>query len=191
MGTLLSMYAQAGGSLEGEVAEQKEEINTLQEQLTNERNAERREQIRKAMAIAQAKINVAKQKMKQLLEGAAETASKAAVSLGDNAQIATEQFNQGAKVVGAKLSSGLASLKSSIGKKLSSGIKSISDKVKSHYDEYNERQLVNKAFRARQEAKKAQDKANQAKALAQNTLEKYSIDTDDTSSRSISDDETF
>jgi len=145
MGTLLSMYGQAGGSLEQDVEAKRKELKDLQTQLSAEKSAERREKIKKAMDAVQGQINQLSEKMKQLLRGAAETASKAANFL-----------SEGAKGLGSKLSEGLASF----GSKLSSGLKSATSDISNRYQDYKDRQALSTALKAEQDAKRAQAKAD-------------------------------
>lgn len=167
MGALLSMYGQAGGALEDDVAEKKKELQKLQDQYKAEKNAERRAQIEKAMASAQVSINEAKEKMKNLLQGAADTASKAAATLGSKLSL-----------FGAKLSSGIKST----GAKLSSGIKSATSQLKDKYDDYKERSVINDSIKAQQQANRAQKKADELKDKASKTSYASSTSSKSTSS---------
>ena len=82
MGVLLNMYGGASEALEQQVAMKLKEIAELKRQLAVEKNKERMIQIQKAIARIESDIQIAKEKMKHLLKGAADTVSKAAASLG-------------------------------------------------------------------------------------------------------------
>ena len=82
MGVLLNMYGGASEALEQQVAVKLKELADLKKLLSIERNQERKQQIQKAIDRMQRDIDIAKDKMKHLLIGAAETVSKAASSLG-------------------------------------------------------------------------------------------------------------
>ena len=82
MGVLLNMYGGASEALEQQVAMKLKEIAELKRQLAVEKNKERMIQIQKAIVRIENDIQIAKEKMKHLLKGAADTVSKAAASLG-------------------------------------------------------------------------------------------------------------
>jgi len=82
MGVLLNMYGGASEALEQQVAMKLKEIAELKKQLSVEKNRERIIQIQKAISRMESDIRIAKEKMKHLLKGAADTVSKAAASLG-------------------------------------------------------------------------------------------------------------
>lgn len=82
MGVLLNMYGGASEALEQQVAMKLKEIAELKRQLAVEKNKERIIQIQKAIVRIESDIQIAKEKMKHLLKGAADTVSKAAASLG-------------------------------------------------------------------------------------------------------------
>ena len=82
MGVLLNMYGGASEALEQQVAMKLKEIAELKRQLAVEKNKERMIQIQKAIVRIESDIQIAKEKMKHLLKGAADTVSKAAASLG-------------------------------------------------------------------------------------------------------------
>jgi hypothetical protein len=82
MGVLLNMYGGASEALEQQVAMKLKELSDLKRQLAVEKNKERVIQIQKAIKRIESDIEIAKEKMKHLLKGAADTVSKAAVSLG-------------------------------------------------------------------------------------------------------------
>lgn len=82
MGVLLNMYGGASEALEQQVAMKLKEIADLKRQLAVEKNKERIVQIQKAIARMESDIQIAREKMKHLLKGAADTVSKAAASLG-------------------------------------------------------------------------------------------------------------
>jgi hypothetical protein len=82
MGVLLNMYGGASEALEQQVAMKLKEIAELKRQLAVEKNKERIIQIKKAISRMESDIQIAKEKMKHLLKGAADTVSKAAASLG-------------------------------------------------------------------------------------------------------------
>lgn len=83
MGVLLNMYGGASEALEQQVAMKLKEIAELKRQLAVEKNKERIIQIQKAIVRIESDIQIAKEKMKHLLKGAADTVSKAAASLGN------------------------------------------------------------------------------------------------------------
>lgn len=82
MGVLLNMYGGASEALEQQVAMKLKEIAELKRQLAVEKNKERIIQIQKTITRIESDIQIAKEKMKHLLKGAADTVSKAAASLG-------------------------------------------------------------------------------------------------------------
>jgi gas vesicle protein len=155
MGTLLTMYGQAGGSLEQDVEAKRKELRELQTQLAAEKSAERREKIKKAMESVQGQIDQISEKMKQLLRGAAETASKAA-----------NYLSEGAKGFGSKLSSGFKSF----GSKLSSGVKTATSDISNRYQDFKDRQAVASALKAEQELRRAQAKVEAKQAAADKRL---------------------
>lgn len=144
MGVLLNMYGGASEALEQEVASKRKELADLNAQLSAEKSEARRQQIKAAMEKVQVGMDAAKEKMKQLLRGAAETAGKAAAAL-----------SAGAKVAGAKLSAGL----SSFGSKLSSGLSSIGQSFKGKIEDYRDKQSTRQMFAAQAEAEIAKMKA--------------------------------
>lgn len=83
MGVLLNMYGGASETLEHQVAMKLAEIAELKKRLAVEKNKERIIQIQKAISRMEDDIQVAKEKMKSLLKGAADTVSKAVIALGD------------------------------------------------------------------------------------------------------------
>lgn len=93
MGVLLNMYGGASEALEQQVAMKLKEIAELKRQLAVEKNKERMIQIQKAIARMESDIQVAKEKMKHLLKGAADTVSKAAASLGTKTSGALSKFS--------------------------------------------------------------------------------------------------
>lgn len=82
MGVLLNMYGGASEALEQQVAMKLKEIAELKRQLAVEKKKERIIQIQKAIVRMENDVQIAKEKMKDLLKGAADTVSKAAMSLG-------------------------------------------------------------------------------------------------------------
>lgn len=154
MGTLLTMYGQAGGVEESAAQARKAEIDAynaqlaeINKQLATERNAERKraleerkKRFQEGLANAKDALRKAQEKMKLLLRGAAETATKAAAALSDGMETAKEKMSEfgqrlssGAKSLGGKLSSGASSLAS----KLSSGASSLARKMKESYKDTN------------------------------------------------------
>lgn len=93
MGVLLNMYGGASEALEQQVAMKLKEIAELKRQLAVEKNKERMIQIQKAIARIESDIQIAKEKMKHLLKGAADTVSKAAASLGTKTSGALSKFS--------------------------------------------------------------------------------------------------
>lgn len=93
MGVLLNMYGGASEALEQQVAMKLKEIAELKRQLAVEKNKERIIQIQKAIARMEIDIQVAREKMKHLLKGAADTVSKAAASLGTKTSGALSKFS--------------------------------------------------------------------------------------------------
>lgn len=85
MGTLLSMYGQAGNVTENEALAAKSELKDIDRELANEKNPERQKQLVNAKKQALIKYKAAKDRMKQLLLGAAETAAQAATALDTDA----------------------------------------------------------------------------------------------------------
>lgn len=82
MGVLLNMYGGASEALEQQVTMKLKEIAELKRQLAVEKNRERMIQIQKAIVRIERDIQMAKEKMRHLLNGAVETVSKAAANLG-------------------------------------------------------------------------------------------------------------
>ncbi len=118
----MSMYGQAGGSLEEDVAMKKKELEELQKKYKNEKSEEKRARIKKMMIETQNKMNDAKQKMKLLLRGIAKTTSKAASSLSD-----------GMSSLALKLSAGInASKKNNQDKEIDEARKAADKKVRSN-----------------------------------------------------------
>jgi uncharacterized protein YfaS (alpha-2-macroglobulin family) len=93
MGVLLNMYGGASEALEQQVAMKLKEIAELKRQLAVEKNKERMIQIQKAIVRIESDIQIAKEKMKHLLKGAADTVSKAAASLGTKTSGALSKFS--------------------------------------------------------------------------------------------------
>jgi len=93
MGVLLNMYGGASEALEHQVAMKLKEIAELKRQLAVEKNKERMIQIQKAIVRIESDIQIAKEKMKHLLKGAADTVSKAAASLGTKTSGALSKFS--------------------------------------------------------------------------------------------------
>lgn len=84
MGTLLSMYGQAGGAIENEYKSNKAEYIKLKEQYENEENPEKRGVMKDKLKTAKTVLEQSKTKMKQLLNGASETAQRAAKALSSS-----------------------------------------------------------------------------------------------------------
>lgn len=93
MGVLLNMYGGASEALEQQVAMKLKEIAELKRQLAVEKNKERMIQIQKAIARMESDVQIAKEKMKHLLKGAADTVSKAAASLGNKTSDALSKLS--------------------------------------------------------------------------------------------------
>lgn len=93
MGVLLNMYGGASEALEQQVAMKLKEIAELKRQLAVEKNKERMIQIQKTIVRIESDIQIAKEKMKHLLKGAADTVSKAAASLGTKTSGALSKFS--------------------------------------------------------------------------------------------------
>lgn len=115
---LFTIYAQAGGALENEIAIKKKELSQLQKELAAEKSAERKEKLLQGIAAVQGQISDIQEKMKQLLRTVAQKASGVASSL-----------SSGMKSIGTKISSSIKS--SSLGKM-----------VKSKIDEYRDNKVI-------------------------------------------------
>jgi hypothetical protein len=77
MGVLLKMYGQAGGALENEISKSEEYLKQLQKELLQATDEATKKQIQSSIAFTQKKIAESTEKMKSLLQGAAQTALKA------------------------------------------------------------------------------------------------------------------
>jgi hypothetical protein len=144
MGVLFNMYGGATEALEQEIANMKQNVANLNAQLSAEKNEHRKKKIREAIVKARQGMNAAKEKMKQLLRGVAETAGKAAAAL-----------SAGAKVAGKKLSAGLSSL----GSKLSSGLSSLGSAFKGKIKDYKDRKAIERYY-----SEKAKEATSQMKS---------------------------
>jgi hypothetical protein len=167
MGTLLTMYGQAGGVEESAAQARRAEIDAFRSQIAKinlhihlERNPEqkqileeRKRRFQQGLATAQEGLKKAQEKMKMLLRGAAETATKAAAALSSGMQTSSggsalgqklsfrakslsNDLNRGATSLEQKLSSGAKSLSNNLSRgasslegKLSSGAKSLSNNL--------------------------------------------------------------
>ena len=77
MGHLLSMYGGAGESLETSYNEKRTNFLRAREEFNSEKDKLRREQLREVMEHAKVVMNSSKEKMKALLKGVTDAASKA------------------------------------------------------------------------------------------------------------------
>ena len=107
MGVLLNMYGGATDALEQEIAQRKNELNDLKRQLSQERSEERRAKIRQMMANVQARLDVGKQKLGQLFEGASQAAQRAAQDLRARGVIAGQKLSSGLKSLGMDIQAGV------------------------------------------------------------------------------------
>ena len=101
MGVLLNMYGGASEALEQQVSQKLNEIVNFKNKLLLEKNEENKRKIKESISKIEKDIAISKEKMKQLLMGAAESASKAASALGSDVK---------SNLI-SKLSSGFAGLK--------------------------------------------------------------------------------
>jgi hypothetical protein len=104
-----SIRAQLGGSLEEDIEKKKKEIRDLENQLSLEKNAEKRKRIETALADTKNKMMEIQNRMKEMLKNVG------------------SKLSSGISSISSKLSSGISSVSS----KLSSGISSVSSKLSS------------------------------------------------------------
>jgi hypothetical protein len=133
MGHLLSMYGGAGEEVETAYNEKRAAFLQAQAEYSNEKDKMRREKLRKIMENAKQSMDNAKEKMKALLKGVSDAASKAAVHLSASTKVVGAKLSSGAKAVGAK----------SVGSKLSSSVKSVGSKISTKdHNEINDRKKL-------------------------------------------------
>ena len=174
MGTLLTMYGQAGGMLEDELKKKKEDLKALKEEIGKEVSARRKEMLKQEFQDTKKSFEEGKTKLKKLFQDVKNVTSNAAKAISEASKSSNEkakafgkksyqkalelskkadesakQYYGKAKVLGQKLSSGISTASSSIHKKLTEGIKKFNDKraLSQYYADQKELAMLLKRIR--------------------------------------------
>ena len=104
-----SIRAQLGGSLEEDIEKKKKEIRDLENQLSLEKNAEKRKRIETALADTKNKMMEIQNRMKEMLKNVGSKLSSGISSI-------SSKLSSGISSVSSKLSSGISSAASTLSK---------------------------------------------------------------------------